>query len=131
MVKVARASEGKAKHSEARRGKANQSKAKRTKAKRTKQSKAKRRETKRREETRSVMHEGMRTSNNRMEGWWMVQQMVRPVSTMFLTARITIAAALASKPVPCRAPFPLLEWKRPDTSLQGGISFEVVSITTP
>lgn len=31
-------------------------------------------------------------------GWWMVHTTVRPVSTIFLTALITIAAALASKP---------------------------------
>ena len=33
-----------------------------------------------------------------MLGWWMVQTTVLPVSTTFFTARITIAAALASKP---------------------------------
>ena len=32
------------------------------------------------------------------EGWWIVQVMVRPVSTMLRTTRITTAAALASSP---------------------------------
>ena len=40
-----------------------------------------------------------RTSKMSMEGWWMVQTMVRPVLTMLRTVRITIAAALASSPV--------------------------------
>ena len=33
-----------------------------------------------------------------MEGWWMVQTMVLLVLTMFLTARMTMAAARASSP---------------------------------
>ena len=33
-----------------------------------------------------------------MEGWWMVQTMVRPVLTMLRTARMTMAAARASRP---------------------------------
>lgn len=33
-----------------------------------------------------------------MLGWCTVQVMVRPVSTMFLTTRITMAAARASNP---------------------------------
>ena len=41
---------------------------------------------------------GLRTSKMSTEGWWMVQVMVRPVSTMFRTTRITTAAALASSP---------------------------------
>ena len=32
-------------------------------------------------------------------GWWMVQTIVLPVSAAFFTARMTIAAALASNPV--------------------------------
>jgi len=37
-------------------------------------------------------------SNMSMLGWWMVHTTVLPVSTVFLTVLITIAAALASKP---------------------------------
>ena len=33
-----------------------------------------------------------------MLGWWMVHTMVRPVFTMLRTVRMTMAAALASKP---------------------------------
>ena len=33
-----------------------------------------------------------------MAGWWMVHAIVRPVSTMLRTTRITIAAARASRP---------------------------------
>ena len=39
------------------------------------------------------------TSKMSMEGWWMVHTTVRPVSTVLRTARITIAAARASRPV--------------------------------
>lgn len=38
-------------------------------------------------------------SNMSILGWWMVQTIVLPVSATFFTARMTIAAALASKPV--------------------------------
>ncbi len=38
------------------------------------------------------------TSKISMLGWCTVHVMVRPVSTMFLTTRITMAAALASRP---------------------------------
>ena len=38
------------------------------------------------------------TSKMSMEGWWMVQTTVRPVLTVFRTVRITMAAALASRP---------------------------------
>ena len=41
---------------------------------------------------------GQRTSKISMLGWCTVQVMVRPVSTIFLTTLITIAAALASRP---------------------------------
>ena len=41
---------------------------------------------------------GLRTSKMSTEGWWMVQVIVRPMSTMFRTTRITTAAALASSP---------------------------------
>jgi hypothetical protein len=33
-----------------------------------------------------------------MEGWWMVHVIVRPVSTILRTTRITMAAARASSP---------------------------------
>jgi len=39
-----------------------------------------------------------KASNISMLGWWIVQTTVRPVSTVFLTVLITIAAALASRP---------------------------------
>ena len=39
------------------------------------------------------------TSKMSMEGWWMVQTTVRPVLTVLRTVRITIAAALASRPL--------------------------------
>lgn len=42
---------------------------------------------------------GRYTSKMSMEGWWMVQTTVRPVLTVLRTVRITMAAALASKPV--------------------------------
>ena len=38
------------------------------------------------------------TSKMSMEGWWMVQTTVRPVLTVLRTVRITMAAALASRP---------------------------------
>ena len=38
------------------------------------------------------------TSKMSMAGWWMVHAIVRPVSTMLRTTRITIAAARASRP---------------------------------
>ena len=38
------------------------------------------------------------TSKMSMEGWWMVHTTVRPVSTVLRTARITMAAARASRP---------------------------------
>lgn len=37
-------------------------------------------------------------SNISMLGWWMVHTTVLPVSAIFFTARMTIAAALASRP---------------------------------
>ena len=46
------------------------------------------------------------TSKMSMEGWWMVQTTVRPVLTVLRTVRITMAAALASRPLvgsSCRA----------------------------
>lgn len=48
-------------------------------------------------ETREVTS-GRLTSKMSMEGWWMVHTTVRPVSTVFLTVRITMAAARASRP---------------------------------
>ena len=39
------------------------------------------------------------TSKMSIDGWWMVQTTVRPVSTVLRTARITIAAARAFRPV--------------------------------
>ena len=39
------------------------------------------------------------TSKMSMEGWWMVQTTVRPVLTVLRTVRITMAAALASRPL--------------------------------
>ena len=41
---------------------------------------------------------GARASKMSMEGWCTVQVIVRPVSTMLRTTRITIAAARASSP---------------------------------
>ena len=38
------------------------------------------------------------TSKMSMEGWWMVQTTVRPVSTVLRTVRMTMAAARASSP---------------------------------
>ena len=40
----------------------------------------------------------LRASKMSMAGWWMVHAMVRPVSTMLRTTRMTIAAARASRP---------------------------------
>jgi hypothetical protein len=40
----------------------------------------------------------LKASNMSMLGWWMVHTVVLPVATTFFTTRITIAAALASKP---------------------------------
>ena len=39
-----------------------------------------------------------KASKMSMLGWWMVHTMVLPVLTIFLTALMTMAAALASKP---------------------------------
>jgi len=39
-----------------------------------------------------------RTSKMSMAGWWIVHAMVRPVLTMLRTTRMTMAAALASRP---------------------------------
>ena len=39
------------------------------------------------------------TSKMSMEGWWMVQTTVRPVLTVLRTVRMTMAAALASRPL--------------------------------
>ena len=39
-----------------------------------------------------------KASNMSMIGWWMVYTIILPVSTVFLTVLITIAAALASNP---------------------------------
>ena len=39
------------------------------------------------------------TSKMSMEGWWMVQTTMRPVLTVLRTVRMTIAAALASRPL--------------------------------
>ena len=46
-------------------------------------------------------HPRHRTSKMSMEGWWMVHTTVRPVSTVLRTARITMAAARASRPIKC------------------------------
>ena len=40
-----------------------------------------------------------RTSKMSMDGWWMVHTTVRPVSTVLRTARMTMAAARASRPL--------------------------------
>ena len=37
-----------------------------------------------------------------MEGWWIVHTMVLPVLTMLRTVRMTMAAALASRPAMCQ-----------------------------
>ncbi|KAF7817222.1 Coatomer subunit beta-1 [Senna tora] len=47
---------------------------------------------------KDIIFTSSNASNISILGWWIVQTTVRPVSTVFLTVLITIAAALASRP---------------------------------